>query len=260
LPETPATTNTNTLNNFLDTQGSALTPAQQTALAAQVNSLGLGGEGSLSFYALPGGGALISNANGDIVGEINLNSATGSLNLKATGIDAKGNSVEVNQHISTQGESLSQTQYNAQTQAQASAMFNSLMAVNQWDDMNDLGKLSALVNLYNATDKLGEAFGATGNNLPGDLGAAAGYLQLAQGLQSGDSLIIVNGINVISDGAFDSAMNQAFGNTAAGEAVPYLSYALAIRNFAENPEQAVLTMAGTYAGEAANDGLFRSAA
>ena len=43
-------------------------------------------------------------------------------------------------------------------------------------------------------------------------------------------------------------MNNAFGN-AAGEAVPYLSYALALRNFAENPAQAMGTMVGTYAGQ-----------
>jgi hypothetical protein len=45
-----------------------------------------------------------------------------------------------------------------------------------------------------------------------------------------------------------------------GEAVPYLSYALAMRNFADNPEQAMLTAAGTYVGEAFNDELFRSVA
>ncbi len=149
-----------------------------------------------------------------------------------------------------QGDALTEGQYNAQVQQQAAHMFNSLMAVNNWDDLKDLGKLSALANLYNATDKLGEAFNATGDNLPGDLGAAAGWLSLAQGLQSGDDLIIANGINVISDGALDSALNQAFGNTAAGQSVPYLSYALAIRNFAEDPVNGVLTAAGTYAGEA----------
>jgi hypothetical protein len=125
------------------------------------------------------------------------------------------------------------------------ANHSSIIAMNASEAV---GKLSALVNLYNATDKLGEAFNATGDNLPGDLGTAAGYLQLAQGLQSGDNLVIANGINVISDGALDGAMNQAFGTTAAGEAVPYLSYALAVRNFADNPEQTV------------NDEFFRSAA
>jgi hypothetical protein len=33
-------------------------------------------------------------------------------------------------------------------------------AANNWDHLSDVGKLSALVNLYNATDKLAEAFGA----------------------------------------------------------------------------------------------------
>jgi len=257
LPDKAA--NTNTFSHFLDAQGSNLTSKQQDALASQIDKLGLGGEGDLSFYSLPGGGALIANADGDIVGEINL-SSTGDLNLKATGIDANGNSVEVNNHIGEQGSVQTQSEYNAATQQQAAAMFNSLMAVNKWDHLTDVGKLSALVNLYNATDKLGEAFGATGDNLPGDLGAAAGYLQLAQGMQSGDGLIIANGLNSISDGALDSAMNQAFGNTAAGEAVPYLSYALAIRNFEDNPEQALMTMAGTYVGVAANDDEMRKVA
>ncbi len=240
---------THTLENYLNTEGSNLTTKQQDALASQLDKLNLGGESALSIYTLPSGGALIANADGDIVGEI-LRSESGDLNLRATAIAEDGSAVQVNQHINEQGSVQTQEQYNTQAQAQASAMFNSLMAANNWSHLTDVGKLSALVNLYNATDKLGEAFNATGDNLPGDLGAAAGYLQLAQGLQSGDSLVIANGINVISDGALDSAMNQAFGTTAAGEAVPYLSYALAVRNFADNPEQAMLTAAGTYVGEA----------
>jgi hypothetical protein len=263
-PEIPeiiitASRDTNTFTTFLETQGSNLTPAQQNALATQLDKLNLGGEGDLSFYSLPNGGTLIANADGDIVGEIN-RSSTGDLNLKATSISADGSSIEVSSHIQQNGEALTEGEYNAQTQKQASAMFNSLMAANNWDHLSDVGKLSALVNLYNATDKLGEAFGASGNNLPGDLGAAAGWLSLAQGIQSGDDLIIANGINIISDGALDSAMNQAFGNTAAGEAVPYLSYALAIRNFSDNPEQVMGTAGGTYVGEAVNDEFFRSAA
>ena len=37
--------------------------------------------------------------------------------------------------------------------------------------------------------------------LAGDLGAAASYLQLAQGIQSGDKLVIVNAVNALSEGA-----------------------------------------------------------
>jgi hypothetical protein len=246
----------NTFSNYLDGQGSSLTTKQQDALTTQIDQLNLGGEGDLSFYSLPNGGALIANADGEIVGEI-VHSNSGDLNLRATAIDSNGNTIEVNNHIGEQGQVVSD---NAMVQAQAANMFNSLMAVNNWEHLSDLGKLSALVNLYNATDKLGEAFGATGDNLPGDLGAAAGWLSLAQGIQSGDNLIIANGINVVSDGALDSAMNEAFGSTAAGESVPYLSYALAIRNFADNPEQAMLTAAGTYVAEAANDDDIREVA
>ena len=248
LPDTSASTNTNSFTNYLSSHGDQLTTAQQDALAAQLDQFNLGTDKALSFYTLPGGGALIATADGDIVGEI-VHSSSGDLNLKATAIDASGNTVEVNQHINEQGSVLTQDQYNTQAQQQVSALFNSLMAANNWDHLSDVGKLSALVNLYNATDKLGEAFGATGNNLPGDLGAASGWLSLAQGLQSGDSLIIANGINVVSDRALDNAMNEAFGNTAAGESVPYLSYALAIRNFEDNPEVAAGTMLGTYIGE-----------
>lgn len=152
----------------------------------------------------------------------------------------------------------------AATQAQATALFNSLMATGQWDHLSGLGKLSALANLYNATDHLGQAFDATGDNLPGDLGQAAGWLSIAQGLERGDALILANGINIVSDRALDSALGEAFGSASAaqagGQAVPYVSYALAVRNFDEHPEQALLTVAGTYAGEAANDQFSRSVA
>jgi hypothetical protein len=248
--ELPATSGNSapTLDTYLSAEGSKLSPAQQKTLSTQIDRLGLGGEDALSFYALPNGGAIIANSDGDIVGEI-VRSSSGDLNIKATAIAADGTVVEVNQHISEQGTIQDQAQYNAATQQQAAAMFNSLMAAGHWDDLSDLGKFSTLVNLYNATDKLGEAFGATGDNLPGDLGAAAGWLSLAQGLQSGDNLVIANGINIISDHALDNALGEAFGSSSAGQAVPYLSYALALRNFADNPEQALFTAAGTYLGE-----------
>ncbi len=58
--------------------------------------------------------------------------------------------------------------------------------------------------------------------------------------------------DIATHNQYESAMNEAIGSSmgssTAGEAVPYLSYALAMRNFADNPEQA------------ANDELFRSAA
>ncbi len=149
--EVTAPRETHTLDNYLQTEGATLTTKQQNALATQLDKLNLGGEGDLSFYSLPNGGALIANADGDIVGEIN-RSSTGDLNLKATAISADGSTIEVSSHIQQNGEALTEGQYNAQTQKQASAMFNSLMAANNWDHLSDVGKLSALVNLQAAND------------------------------------------------------------------------------------------------------------
>ena len=259
LPSTSESTNTNSFIHFLSSHGDQLTTAQQDALAAQIDKLGLGTNKALSFLALPGGGALIATADGVIVGEIN-RSSTGDLNLKANAIDASGNTIEVNQHINEQGSVQTQEQYNTQAQQQASAIFNSLMAANNWEHLSDMEKLSALVNLYNAIDKLGKAFDAKGDNLPGDLRAASGCLSLAQGLQSGDSLIIANGINVVSDRALDSAMSEAFGNNASGDSVPYLSYALLVRNFASHPGQSEGALAAMCFEEATNEDEIRAVA
>lgn len=149
-------------------------------------------------------------------------SNTFELYLNASALDENGHAVQVSQSISEKGEVSS---HNSQAQEQATALFNSVIATVNWSHMSDLGKLSAVVNLYNATDKLGEVLGGTGDNLAGDVGSTAGYLQLAQGIQSGDNLVIANGINVVSNGALDGALNEAFGSTASG----------------------------TYVGEAAND-------
>jgi hypothetical protein len=245
-----AANNTNTFTNFLEAQGSTLTPAQQNALATQISQLNLGGEGDLSFYSLPNGGELIANADGDIVGEIN-RSASGNLNLKASGIDADGNSVQVNQHIDSAGTTLTDTQYTkAQTQQvlgdinQGLDLFNALSNIQNWSQLSDVGKLSAVVGLYNAIDGLGAAFSGSGNNLPGDLGAAAGWLSLAQGLQSGDGFVIAAGLNSVSDQALEGALNSAFGSTG----VPYVSIALALHNFEDNPAQSIGTLAGMYFG------------
>ena len=162
LPDTSAPTNTFT--HYLDTQGSTLSTAQQDALAAQIDKLGIGTDKALSFYTLPGGGALIATADGDIVGEIN-RSSTGDLSLKATAIDASGNTVEVNNHINEQGSVQTQEQYNQaqlQSAAQAIGLFNGLMNLQQWDQLSDVGKLSALTGAYNAAH-------AAGAELPGDL-------------------------------------------------------------------------------------------
>ncbi len=270
VPDTTAqnTANTNTLTNFLSAQGSSLTPAQQTALAAQVNSLGLGGEGDLSFYSLPGGGALIANADGDIVGEVHLQSATGSLNLRATGIDADGNSLQVSQHINEQSQSLSDAQYGQQQLTQLSAglgLVNNLQSLQNWGDLNDLSRLSTLVGTYNNLSQLSDGASA----FMGNLGPLAGGLGLMAALDSGDGLGIVSSVNVLTDSAVDGAINSALGSSG----IPYLGIITSLANFEDNPLQSMGSLVGMAVGgviggaiggltrgEAVNGEFFRSVA
>ncbi|PIT78327.1 hypothetical protein B9Z41_07910 [Limnohabitans sp. JirII-31] len=281
LPDTSAPTNanTNTFTHYLDTQGSTLSTAQQDALAAQINKLGLGTDKSLSFYTLPSGGALIATADGDIVGEIN-RSSTGDLSLKATAIDASGNTVEVNQHINEQGSVQTQEQYNQaqlQSVAQGIGLFNGLMNLQQWDQLSDVGKLSALTGAYNAAH-------AVGAELAGDLGGFASVLGLMQGLDSGngwmtlqsglqvgqmglnayssymsdaamqmmDDMMAQSTVDAASSAAFDaaaeSALESAAASNAMSNAVPYVSIALALNNLEDNPAQSIGTLVGMYFG------------
>jgi LysM repeat protein len=242
--------NPNSFSNYLDRQGDQLTTAQQDALAAQIDRMGLGGDSDLSFYPLPGGGTLIANAAGDIVGEIT-RSDSGDLNIKGIGIDGDGKIVDVNTHIDKAGTDLTDAQYKeAQTQqvlsdiSQGIGLFNALSNLQNWDQLSDLGKLSAVVGLYNSVDGLGAAFGGHGNNLPGDLGVAANWLGLVQGLQSGDAFMIASGINSVSNQALDGALNSAFGSSN----IPYVSIALALHNFEDNPAQSIGTLVGMAIG------------
>ncbi len=239
------------------------------------------GVGQPNLNSLSRGGALIANADGDIVGEIH-RSDSGDLNIKTTAIDANGNTVDINQHINSEGDSLNQAQYSAQAQAQANAsvnLFNSLMAAQQWDQLDDMGKLAVLANVYSAVDTLG-------GELPGDLGGLASVFSLMQGLDSGNDLLVLQsslqlgqmGLDAYSDymtdlamqmademmassavdaassaamdAAAEAALESAAASNAAGSAVPYVSYVIALQNFEDHPEQAIGTMAGTYVGTA----------
>ncbi|WP_310611706.1 cadherin-like domain-containing protein [Limnohabitans sp.] len=114
-------------------------------------------------------------------------------------------------------------------------LFNAISNVQNWDHLSDLGKLSALAGLHNA-------LAGVGTDLPGDFGGAASWLSLAQGIESGNVSMTVAGLNSVSDQAIDGAINSAFGSSG----VPYVSAALAISNFEDNPAQSMGTLAGMY--------------
>ncbi len=132
----------------------------------------------------------------------------------------------------------------SQDLAQGIGLFNGLSNLQNWDHLGEVGKLSAVMSFYNSVDGLGAAFGGTGNNLPGDFAEAAGWLNLAQGVQSGDGLIIANAINQVSDQAVDEALNSMLGSSE----VPYVSALIALNNLEDNPAQSIGTLAGMYFG------------
>ncbi len=125
---------------------------------------------------------------------------------------------------------------------QGIGLFNGLSNLQNWDHLSDVGKLQAVMGFYNSVDGLGAAFGGTGNNLPGDFAETAGWLNLAQGVQSGDGLIIADGINQVSDQAVDEALNSMLGSSE----VPYVSALLALKHLEDNPAQSIGTLAGMY--------------
>ncbi len=114
-------------------------------------------------------------------------------------------------------------------------LFNAISNVQNWDHLSDLGKLSALAGLHNA-------LAGVGTDLPGDFGGAASWLSFAQGIESGNVSMTVAGLNSVSDQAIDGAINSALGSNG----IPYISVALAVSNFEDNPAQSIGTLAGMY--------------
>jgi hypothetical protein len=207
-PETVA--NPNSYTAYLSGAGASLSPAQQDALATQLDTLGLGGAdgaGALSFYPLPGGGVLIGNADGDIVGELRV-SSTGEVRLQANTVNADGSAGTQDLHISTSGAStahaevvaaqqaaLAQAHFNAAANDAAGvlSLVNTLANLEHFDQLTDLGKVQSLVSLYNQIDNLGSATAqltgtGSGGNLPGDLGQWGAGLGLITALQGNDPI------------------------------------------------------------------------
>ncbi|HCX81881.1 MAG TPA: hypothetical protein DHV01_09795 [Rhodoferax sp.] len=244
-PETVANTspapapNPNNYAAYLSGSGASLSPAQQDALAAQLDALGLGGaEGAeaLSFYPLPGGGVLIGNADGDIVGELGV-SSTGEVRLQANTVNADGSAGTQDLHISISGTSTSHTEVVA-AQAQAAleqaqfnaaandaagvlSLVNSLANLAHFDQLTDLGKAQSLISLYNQIDNLGSATaqlsGSTGGNLPLDLGQWGAGLNLVSALQGDDPIAQAS-----AAGAFYNTFANSAGSSLTPIPVPYL--------------------------------------
>lgn len=163
--------------------------------------------------------SFLTNADGDIVGEINV-LANGYHQIK----NLQGEAA----YVAPSGQVLSEQQFD---QARASelagsvGLMNSIIGLQHWSDMGDLQRLAAVTSMYNVVNKL------AGGTLPGDFGGAASVLGLLNALDQGNiGGAIVSGIstvNFFSDDMASKAIEGALGIDAAN-VVPGLSLLLAL--------------------------------
>ena len=216
--------------NYLNAASASLNASQQIGLATALDSLHLGGEGALSFITLPGGGTLIQNVDGEIVGEIN-QSANGYTRLSSVRINEDGSAEPYTAYIAPSGQTLSQEKYEqAQAEAQASqaasavGLMNSIIGLQHWDDMSDLQRTAAVASIYNAVDKI------AGNALPGDLGTAASVLGLLNALDQGNAGgALYSGLSLVENLTYDAATKMGLvSDTFGGNFLPGLGLVLAL--------------------------------
>ncbi len=215
---------------YLSGAGANLIPTQQTALAAQLDALNLGGEEALSFITLPGGATLIQNLDGEIVGEIN-QVAIGSQSytrVHGVRINADGSAEPYTSYVAPGGHALSPAQYEQALYSQATTaigLMNSIIGLQNWDGMGDLQRVAAVASMYNAVDKL------AGGTLPGELGGVVSVLGLLNALDQGNiGGIAVSGIAVV-DFFANGVASQAIGNAIgiqAGNVVPGIGLLIAL--------------------------------
>ncbi len=120
--------------------------------------------------------------------------------------------------------------------------FASIAALTHWDQMSDLQRASALTRFAGSATQW-----ATGGTSSG-LNSFAGYLNLAQSVESGNTLGMVAGVNsvftvssgAVTEGVVDNALNSAIGSSG----VPYVGIVLALNDFEHHPFQSIGSMVG----------------
>lgn len=260
--------------------GATLSAEQGLQLLAALSGMGLNSDdmAAVSVYTNPDGSRILTNSEGEIIGTL---SQTESADGAWAQLSLNGQETQM---IGPQGQVMSQEQFSlAQTQNLADALNvgNSLLGLQNWSNMSDLARLTALASLYNQIDSLGSAL-QTGNNLPGELGAAGSVLSFLSALDSGNEQGIVTGglslaslglnmysqmlgqqaaamleqmaANATYDAASVAAYNAAAegaGNAAGmaanlGQAIPWINLAYSLTNVEENPWGAVAAACACY--------------
>ncbi len=224
----------NSYSNYLVGAGTSLSPGQQDTLAAQLQSLNLGGaagKNALSFITLPGGSTVITNVDGEIIGEIH-SIKGGFVSLTSNRILEDGGVEPVISYVTPSGQPATEAEYQSATDAArtggvagALGLMNSIIGLQNWDSMSDLQRVAAITSIYNVVNKLSDG------QLPGELGGAAAVLGLLNALDKGDiGGITISGIAVadfFGEGMASEAIGTALGIDAA-KVIPGLSLILAL--------------------------------
>jgi len=121
------------------------------------------------------------------------------------------------------------------------SMVQTLDSLHHWGQMGDVSRLSSVVGL--ATNYNTLSGGALGDL--SKLGTVASALSLFQAAHDGNVAGIISGINAVSGGQIDLALNSALGTASS---VPYVSIALALNDFDKHVGQSVGTLVGVWLG------------
>ena len=96
---------------------------------------------SLQVIPLPGGGAFLQNADGDIVGEVAVR-ADGTLSISGNTVNTNGSAGTINNSINASGEVQSNVQYTNTQLMGAVGIANTLLNIENFDDLSTLWQIN----------------------------------------------------------------------------------------------------------------------
>ena len=203
-----------------------LTPAQEIALAAQLDRQHPGGSSNIGFVALPGGSVMLQNTDGDIVGQLDVET-DGTVRWSGIGGERsyiRPDGMVQDQHMADRTAAATDERNATQT-ATAVGLLNAIVGLQNWESMNDLQRAAAALAVYNIVDNL------NGGQLPGQLGSVASALGLFSALERGDvGGAVYSGLNLVESLTSNGPGTGLVSQTVGRNFLPALGMVLAIRS------------------------------
>ncbi len=202
-----------------------LNPSQNQTLNDALAAAGLNLDGNNPITALPpvNGMVILANADGDIVGTIDVSNAGsgGTANLQIIGqppqvVDRLGNSFDLDT-AATMG-----------TATGVLGLGNTLLGLANWDNASDLSHVQTVVSIYNQINGLANL------GMP-NMGGVGSVLSFLSACDSGDAGgIVYSGLQMV-DTLTSSAGNLGMISAINPNIIPGLGMILALTNIEDNP-------------------------